>query len=149
LIDRDVAFAQEWFGGTVADGRMSDDELTRQAWRDIATVVTANGPDFVRAFLQHRQKHRCTKNNCQDMNGLVVIPNHEFRAKNAVEAVKKRRSLRAGDTPLSVGDVHENNLYVKYHTDGSVELKRFPLCPYRGSEDDMPPWYASLAIVGG
>lgn len=149
LIDHDVAFARAWFGGIVADGRLSDDEVTAEAWETLRTVVTANGGDFVRALLRHQRTHPCTKTYCHDMNGLIVIPNHEFRAKNAVEAVRKRNGLRAGRQQLSFDDVSDYNLYAKYHTDGTVEVKRFPICQYREpAEAEIPSWYTALRVVG-
>jgi len=45
LIDHDVELAQEWFGGTVAGGRLFDGDLTAKAWRDVESIVTANVPN--------------------------------------------------------------------------------------------------------
>jgi|HubBroStandDraft_5_1064220.scaffolds.fasta_scaffold21043_6 hypothetical protein len=149
LIDHDVAFARTWFGGVVADGRLSDAEVTARAWDSLQTVVTANGGDFVRAFLNHQRTHPCTKTDCHDMNGLIVIPNHEFRAQNAVNAMEKRTGLRRGRRRLFLDNVSDYNLYAKYHADGTVEMKRFPMCQYREpAEADMPPWYRALRVVG-
>ena len=147
LIDHDVAFSRDWFGGLVADGRRTDSEITTEAWNTLKTAVTANGSVFVRAFLNHHRRHPCTKSGCHDLNGLIVIPNHEFRARNALVAADKLRSLRLGRSPLTWDDVHEYNLYAKYHADGTVDLKRFPLCRYRN--DEMPEWYSTLRQVGG
>jgi hypothetical protein len=148
LIDHDVDFARKWFPGNVADGKWSDPEVVAKAWDDTSTIVTANGGDLAREVLKYQRTHPCTKSECHDMFGLVVIPNHEFRARNAIEAVAKKRGLRAGLTTLTMDDIHMHNLYAKYHADGSVEVKRFPMCPYR-DDGDLPAWFTALKIVGG
>lgn len=147
MIDHDVQFARQWFSGRIADGKWKDPEVVRRSWDDALTIVTANGTDFVREILRHQRKHPCTADNCHDMNGLVVIPNHEFKAKNALDAAVRKGGLRAGKTPLTLDDVAEHNLYAKYHADGTVEVKRFPRCRYRDAED-VPPWYSALKVVG-
>jgi hypothetical protein len=54
------------------------------------------------------------------MNGLVVVPNHQFKAENAIDEVAKKHGLRAGRTELSLDDVHAYNSYAKYHADGTT-----------------------------
>jgi hypothetical protein len=146
LIDADVRFARDWVGGRIASPRWHDRTVVQSAWDDGSTIVTANGSDFVRYMLEHQRSHPCRKDKCHDLAGLIVIPNHEFRAKRAFDAVSKR-GLRAGRALLSLDDISQHNLYVKLHLDGSAEIRRFPLCPYREDADDQPPWYAGVTPI--
>jgi hypothetical protein len=97
LIDADIRFAVRWFGGRVADPKLHDRTVVRHAWDEGSTIVTANGSDFVRYMLEHQRTHPCQADHCHDLAGLIVLPNHEFRAKLAFDAVS-RRGLRARDT---------------------------------------------------
>lgn len=80
MIDHDIQFAVQWLTGRIADGKWKDPEVVRRAWNDVLIIVTANGTDFVREILRHQRTRPCAADNCHDMNGLVVIPNHEFKA---------------------------------------------------------------------
>jgi hypothetical protein len=146
LIDHDVSHARKWFGGRVADA-VPDREVVEEAWDGENTIVTANGAHFVKHMLAHQRTHTHGLR-CHDMSGLVVVPNQEFRAENAIAALRKRRGVRFGNTVITMRDVAMYNLYVKIHANGSTTVKRFPLCQYREDIPPSPPWYDSLPVVG-
>lgn len=146
LIDHDVSHSQKWFGGRVADA-VPDPEVVEEAWDGEDTIVTANGGHFVKYMLAHQRVHTHGLH-CHDMSGLVVIPNKEFRAENAIAAMRKRGGMRLGNIAITMDDVAQYNLYVKIQADGSTTIKRFPLCQYREDIPPLPPWYHSLLVVG-
>jgi hypothetical protein len=148
LIDADVPFARDLFGGRLASAKLEDPQVVMLAWKSDLTIVTANGADFTRYFLEHQRRHPCTKNACHDMSGLIVLPNPELKARNAFQAVTRRNGLRAGGEQIDLDAIWYYNLYAKYHVDGSTEVKRFPRCPYREDLDEAGEWYEKLPVVG-
>ncbi len=48
---------------------------------------------------------------------------------------------------MTLDDVSDHNLYIKYHVDGTTEMRRFPLCPYREDADEKPQWYDAVTAV--
>jgi hypothetical protein len=79
LLDRDVSKAAALFPTkrtkTIADIGLrqdaSDAEIVRAAWERQLTIVTGNGPDFVRAFNDFLRQ--TTRKDCHEMRGLVVL----------------------------------------------------------------------------
>lgn len=84
-------------------------------------------------MLEHQRRHPCQVDKCHDLDGLIVLPNHEFQARLPVEAVG-RRGLRGGKTLLSLNDIADHNLYAKFH--------------FRKTRA-MPEWLAVAAIIFG
>lgn len=156
LIDHDIAWAaEELFPGDVANGKLKDPDVVKLGWDREATIVTANGTDFIREILLFQKSHSQGKS-CTDLFGLIIIPNARFAAENAVSDGLRRRGgfLDVGSRQERIGTeaINEYNLCVTFQR-GGVLVRRFPVCPdrRRGELKDggFPSWFDGLEIVGG
>jgi hypothetical protein len=157
LVDHDVAWAADsLFPGEVADGKLRDSEVVDEGWRNEATIVTANGPDFIREILRFQKSHSKGRT-CTDMFGLIIIPNARYAAEVAIaEAGRRRGGLLGVGSPrdaIGLNAINEFNLCVSIQRGGTVLVRRFPVCPdrRRGEAKDggFPGWFEALKVVGG
>jgi hypothetical protein len=134
LLDRDVSKAASLFPArrtrTIAEVGLAentkDAAVVERAWELEATIVTANGDDFLR---EARKFLRSTKrNDCHDLFGLVILPNKYEIQKRTLDELGSR--LRFRNSRISWDEVWRQNLCVRVKTTGNPEVTQLPRCFY-------------------
>jgi hypothetical protein len=134
LLDRDVSKTVSLFPAqrarTISDVGLPDNAtdaaIVEKAWKLEATIVTANGDDFleeVRKFLQQTKKK-----DCHDLFGLVILPSKFETQKRVLNQLRSR--LRFDGKQIGWYDVWSNSLCVRVRTVGNPEVKKLPRCFY-------------------
>jgi hypothetical protein len=134
LFDRDASKAASLFPKkrtkTLAaiglSERAADSKIVQEAWRRYLTIVTCNGDDFVKHFLEFLGQTKKTQ--CHEMFGLVVLPNGYELQKRALRDIETR--LKFGRQKITWADVHNRNYYVRVKRSGGAEVRTFRRCSY-------------------
>jgi hypothetical protein len=131
--------------GTPTEMR-TDAETVAEARDSCKTIVTSNGDDFIR-YIREAQK-RDVNPRCDDLWGLVIIPNRDLQREYAFNKVPLHRGLNFRKVILPWKAVGYANLCVKFTTDGKVHISRFERCKF--CERNSPitgEWYTKLPLV--
>jgi hypothetical protein len=134
LLDRDVSKAVTFFprrrASTIADVGLSesasDAAIVEKAWELEATIVTANGDDFLREV--RRFLRQTKRKDCHDLFGLVILPNRFEIQRRTLADLGFR--LRFDGKKISWDDVWQRNLCVRVRTVGNPEITQLPRCFY-------------------
>src|SRR5580704_4518147 len=83
LVDADAVSALSFFDRATEATARDDPGIVREAWDKQRTIVTSNARDFVR----HIQEFQNPPNNkeCQDLWGLLVLPNARFSREHGLK----------------------------------------------------------------
>jgi hypothetical protein len=103
-----------------------DQSIVEVAYETDATIVTANGRDFVKLMDDFLKKQM--EKTCRDLRGLIVIPNVAAIQQRVLRRAESR--LRFGGEKIGWFDVWEFDLCVSIATDGSTRVTRFRPCYY-------------------
>jgi hypothetical protein len=134
LLDRDVSKAISLFPAqrarTVSDVGLPDNApdaaIVKKARELEATIVTANGDDFLEEMRYFSQQTK--KKDCHDLFGLVVLPSKFETQKSTLSQLGSR--LRFGGKKIGWHDVWRKNLCVRVKTAGPPEIRKLPRCFY-------------------
>jgi hypothetical protein len=132
LLDRDVSKVASLFPRkrtkTLADVGLSerarDADIVRIARERALTIVTGNGDDFVREI--NAFQGRTTRADCQELYGLVVLPNGYERQKRLLQGLDDK--LRLGSEKLTWTNVAKKNCFVRVKKNGNGQLRGLNKC---------------------
>jgi hypothetical protein len=135
LFDRDVSKAvlllSKKRSRTVSDVRLPDNatdaSVVAKAWELDATIVTANGDDFLREMSAFSRQTK--KSECHDLFGLVILPSGFEIQKRVLPRLDDR--LRFKGKAISWKEVQRQNLCVRVKADGGFPtITQLPQCFY-------------------
>lgn len=135
LFDRDVSKAVSLLSKkrsrTVSDVGLADNAtdatVVAKAWELDATIVSANGDDFLRDMRAFSRQTK--KSECHDLFGLVILPSGFEIQKRVVPGVGDR--LRYKGKLISWKEVQRENLCVRVSANrGFPSVTQLPQCFY-------------------
>lgn len=112
----------------------NDLETVIEARERCLTVVTSNGPDFLRNF-RDAQRNKNLKA-CNDCWGLVIVPNKDYDRENALRSADIKHGVRLGHRLVPWKAIAFANLCVVVEKNGTVKASKVGRCPF--CEQDFP-----------
>jgi hypothetical protein len=132
------------FRNGIPTAKKHDEETVIEARDARRTVLTANGPDFLR-FMADAQKVD-NFDQCTYCWGLLWLPNPDFDKVNALKKLDIQHGVTVNGKCLPWKSLGYLNLCVRVHRDGTYRVTRFKRrCHF--CEEETPiqeDWYLTL-----
>ena len=137
MLDRGVTHLQDCFPARRVVSTQSlglranlpDDEIVAYASENVYLLVASNRRDFLRDAKRHVAQSSKKQYGCCRIPGMILlVPNEEIIQRRVLKGFQSRLSLNG--KPVSIADVHDQDLLVTIAANGKATVSRLPRCPH-------------------